>query len=222
MHPLHQLTTVPEDRPPAADRGIVGQPRVVRMLVNLDSILVEGETLQAWAIQRRLFALTGRRALVAVSSGRLIVMLRRLLGGFDLMDFHFQDLRDVKIGVGLFGASLSFIVGKRSDLAVASSDGHLFICSGLRKQQAREVYRLCQAQEQAWREKRRIRQLEEMRARSGAVRISASGDAFAAATPGQSESDPVQRIQTARQMLETRLISDAEFETIKARIVNRL
>jgi len=207
---------------PAAGANLVVEPRVAEMLVSLNSILIEGETLQAWAIQRRIFALTGRRALVAVTSGRLIIMLRRLLGGFNLMDFRFQDLREVRIGVGIFGASLSFSTGTPSDLCIASAHDRRLVCLGLRKQQAREAYRVCQAEEQAWREKRRIRELEEMRARSGAVRISTAGDTFAPPTPGLQSSDPMQRLQSARQMLETKLISDAEFESIKARIVNQL
>lgn len=45
---------------------------IVNALKHLDSILVNGETIEAWAIQRRLFALTHRRILIAATSGRFI------------------------------------------------------------------------------------------------------------------------------------------------------
>jgi hypothetical protein len=73
---------------------------------------------------------------------------------------------------------------------------------GFLKDETREVYRLCQAYEQAWREKLRIRELEEMRAQSGSK-----------------ASDPVTRLLQAKQLLDAKLISDAEYEAIKARVV---
>ena len=39
------------------------QPEVRKALEHLNSVLVKGEILEAWAIQRRLFALTHRRIL---------------------------------------------------------------------------------------------------------------------------------------------------------------
>ena len=53
---------------------------VEKPLAELRSVLIPGETLEAWAVQRRLFALAHRRVLIAATSGRLIVLTRRLLG----------------------------------------------------------------------------------------------------------------------------------------------
>ena len=55
-----------------------------RPLAQLRSVLIAGETVEAWAVQMRLFALLHRRLLIAASSGRLIVLNRKLLGGFDV------------------------------------------------------------------------------------------------------------------------------------------
>jgi hypothetical protein len=41
----------------------------------------------------------------------------------------------------------------------------------LRKDQAQAMYRICQQHDQVWREKRRIRELEELRAKSGGVQF---------------------------------------------------
>ena len=47
-----------------------------RPLAQLRSVLIPGETVEAWAIQMRLFALLHRRLLLAATSGRLIVVSR--------------------------------------------------------------------------------------------------------------------------------------------------
>lgn len=185
-------------------------------LQHLRSVLIPTETLEAWAVQRRVFALTHRRLLVAATSGRLIVITRHLLGGFDVMDVRWQDLEEVTLRVGVFGAELVIRAGNATDLASQGTTARrTFEFQGLRKEQAQAVYRICQAQDQAWREKRRVRELEELRARSG-------GFQFASAAPsgagGQSEA--VRRLQEAKQMLDARLITDSEYEAIKAKIVS--
>ena len=79
------------------------------------------------------------------------------------------------------------------------------------------------AQDQAWREKRRVRELEELRARSGGIRIGTSGAGAGLGPPASGgQDDAVARLEKAKAMLDKGLISDAEFEALKARIVNTL
>ena len=92
---------------------------------------------------------------------------------------------------------------------------------GLRKEQAQQVYTLCQAQEQAWREKRRVRDLDELRAQSGGVQIG-SVPGSAAAGLASADGDATERLRKAKEMLDDGLITDAEFESIKARVVGGL
>src|SRR5690242_12774678 len=142
----------------------LSEPALQRPLEYLRSVLIPTETLEAWAIQHRLFALTHRRMLVAATSGRLILLTRHLIGGFDVTDIRWQDLEEVTLRVGIFAADLTVKAGRAADLAsqgAAASRRLDFV--GLRKDQAQAVYRICQAQDQAWREKRRIRELEELR-----------------------------------------------------------
>lgn len=217
-----------------APNEVADDPRLEQALSHLQSVLIPTETLEAWSTQRRLFALTHRRLLVAATSGRLIALSRRLLGGFDVTDLRWQDLEAVGLKVGLFGAELTLRAGQAADLvSEGGSGGRTLRFEGLRKESAQAVYRICQAQDQAWREKRRIRELEELRARSGGIQLaggvaapglpaaSAGGsvggaNGGAGAVPGEA----VRRLQEARQMLEARLITDAEYEAIKARIVS--
>jgi hypothetical protein len=193
------------------------EPGLQRPLEYLRSVLIPAETLEAWAVQHRLFALSHRRLLVAATSGRLIMITRHLIGGFDVSDIRWQDLEEVTLRVGIFGADLSVRAGRAADLASQGASGSRRLdFPGLRKSQAQAVYRICQAQDQAWREKRRVRELEELRARSGGIQVSSAP----ASVGGAGTSDAVRRLQDAKQMLDARLITDAEYEAIKAKIVS--
>jgi hypothetical protein len=193
------------------------EPSLQRPMEYLRSVLIPTETLEAWAVQHRLFALSHRRVLVAATSGRLIMITRHLISGFDVSDIRWQDLEEVTLRVGIFAADLAIRAGKASDLASQGTTGSRRLdFAGLRKSQGQAVYRICQAQDQAWREKRRVRELEELRARSGGIQVS-SGGPTASVGGG---SDAVRRLQDAKQMLDARLITDAEYEAIKAKIVS--
>jgi hypothetical protein len=192
------------------------EPALARAHEHLRSVLVPSETIEAWAMQRRIFSLHHRRVLLAATSGRLICLTRKLIGGFDVADIRWQDLEEVTLSVGIFGADIRVRAGGGTDLA---SDGGVGLRRlqfvGLDKAQAEAVYRVCQAQEQAWREKRRVRELEELRARSGGIHLTSG-----AAGVADAGSDALRRLQEAKQMLEARLITDAEYEAIKAKIVS--
>jgi hypothetical protein len=190
-----------------------------KALEHLNSVLVAGETLEAWAIQRRLFALTGRRILIAATSGRFIKIKRGLFGGFDMSDFRWQDLGDAKIKVGIFGADIFMKVFGSTDLAMSKDADQILILPGFRKEQAEAIYRLAQSQDQSWREKRRIRELEEMRAKSGGVTI---GSNMAPQQTGNAPEDAASKLAQAKQMLDNKLITDSEYESIKAKIISGL
>jgi hypothetical protein len=193
-----------------------------RPLQHLRSILIEGETLEAWAVQHRLYALTHRRLLLGATSGRLIALTRPLLGGFDIADIRWQDLVDVKLHVGLFAATLTVTSNLRSDLLLEGGKRHeVMRYVGLSKEQAEAVYRLSQTQFQAWREKRRIRELEELRARSGGISGNLGPSLAAPAAAGaEVQSEAVRHLRQAKELLEARLISDAEYEALKAKIIS--
>ena len=91
----------------------------------------------------------------------------------------------------------------------------------MRKEQAQGVYRICQAQEQQWREKRRVRDLEELRAKSGGLQLGGAAG-IGGTTGGGASADAVERLKAAREMLANGLITDAEFEALKAKVVSGL
>lgn len=189
-----------------------------RALEHLNSVLTANETLEAWAIQRRVFALKHRRLVVAATSGRFLALERGLFGGFTLTDIRWQDLKEVKIEVGMVAACLTLAAFASPDLASASAQTAAFVYGGLRKDQAEALYRIAQGHDQAWREKRRVRDLEEMRARAGGIQV---GN-LAGAAPDGASSDATQRLQHAKSMLDAGLISDSEYESLKAKIINQV
>ena len=212
------MSSAPEPAPAAPsgsdDRG------ASRALDALRTLLIPGETLESWAVQRRLFALTHRRRLVAATSGRLLSVSRGLFGGFSTEDIRWQDLDDAQLRVGIVGATLTVIAFASTDLASAShGTARTLVFPGLRKAEAQAVYRACQAQEQAWREKRRVRDLEELRAKSGGIQLAGGAPVSAG---GDDTHQPAARLQRAREMLQQGLLTDAEFEQVKSRILGDL
>ena len=93
------------------------EPGLRKALDHLQSVLIAGENLEAWAVQRRVYALRHRRILLAATSGRLICIARNLFGGFDLRDLRWQDLEEVRLRVGILAADLSVRSGRAADLA---------------------------------------------------------------------------------------------------------
>jgi hypothetical protein len=201
------------------------EPGLDSVLATLRGLLTAGETLEAWAVQHRLFSLTHRRDCVAATSGRFISLNRRLLGGYESADIRWQDLRETRISAGILSADLTLVAQSSSDLNIGSEVNRVRTFAGLRKDQAQAMYRICQHHDQVWREKRRIRELEELRAKSGGVQIggaAAGQSAYSGADSAGAESEPTRRLRQAREMLDAKLISDSEFESIKARIVSGL
>jgi hypothetical protein len=209
----------PDPAAGAADSGLSAA------LATLQGLLTAGETLEAWAAQHRLYALTHRRICIAATSGRFISLQRRLFGGYQSADIRWQDLKETRISAGIIAADLTLVAQASADLNMGSEVNRVWTFEGLNKDQAQAMYRICQQHDQVWREKRRVRELEELRAKSGGVQIGGGGygaGAGAGAGAADAESEPARRLRQAREMLEAKLISDSEFESIKAKIVSTL
>src|ERR1700733_8500087 len=96
-----------------------------KALGTLQGLLTSGETLEAWAAQRRIYALTHRRICIAATSGRFISLSRRLLA-----------------------ADLTLVAQSSSDLNIASEANRVLTFAGLNKGQAQAMYRICQQHDQ--------------------------------------------------------------------------
>lgn len=189
-----------------------GDARVQKAQDKLQSTLMKDEAVIASGLQQRLFGLFTRRMLVAITSSRLIEIRRSQLGGFDMKDYQWKDLRDARMSENIipniFGAKLEFVV--RSGAAN-------IIIDGLPSAVASAIYSHAQAQEQEWEEKNRIRDLEEKRAMSGASVVNVGGQGAAKADEG----DLFVSLEKAKKLFDTGAISDAEYQELKAKIISK-
>ena len=189
--------------------------RIARTIEKLRSVLTSGEVIQESVFQLRLRALTHRRALVVTTDRRIIFFRRGLLGGFDMTDFQWQDVENAHVKEHFFPACFG------ADLTIVSTDAGSAKMQGLDSVKARKIYAYAQGQEQAWREKNRIREIEELRAKSGGITLNSSGSPVGGPTaaPAATE-DMTKKLKEAKELLDSGAISDVEFETIKARLFN--
>lgn len=176
-----------------------------RVAQEVATILTPNEDILYIAVQN-ITALSPRKDSAVATTNRLIVYRPHIIGGTDFTDLLWEDVKNVTIKEGILS----------TELVVEMRDGRLETLGSLDKVQARRLYSACQQKELEWREKRRVRQMEEERARAGGVQVTLP--------QGQAgvEEDQVAKLAKAKAMLDQGLISEAEYETIKARIVQSL
>ncbi len=139
------------------------------------------------------------------TSNRVILYRPGMFGSLNFSDYQWEDIKNVSISEGMIAA----------DLTVELTDGRRARIGGLDKSQVRRLYSIAQQKEQEWREKRRVRELEEARARAGGIHMAQPQSAVASGIPD----DPVEKLAKAKAMVDQGLISEAEYETLKAKIV---
>ena len=171
-------------------------------------------------IDKRPFALFSRRQVFAVTNSRIIRLNRGLLGGFEMKDFQWKDLKDAQVSENVLpsfcGSKLTFKgnymrIEVFPDLEIAS-----------------KAYKHAQQEEQAWEEKRRIREMEEKRAQAGGIMIGqsplSSGSFQAAPTNNdnsKSTSDIADELLKLKELLDQGVLSDVEFQEMKSKILSR-
>ena len=174
-----------------------------KIAAEVGRILTPNEEVLYIALQNAT-ALSIKKDCVVATSNRVIIYQPSVLGRVDFTDFLWQDVSNARIKQGMLS----------TEFTAETTDGRKALVGGLDKDQAKRLYGICQQMEQEWREKRRVRQMEEERARSGGVHFQApSGGAPAAAE------DPVEKLAKAKKMLDQQLISEAEYDSLKAKIL---
>jgi hypothetical protein len=182
-------------------------PEVQSIAREAARILTSNEQILYVAVQN-LLALSPRPDAILATNNRLIYFRRHILGRIDIEDFQWQDVKDVSISVGMMA----------SDVVVHTTDGASSKMGLLEKEQAQHLYAVAQQMEQEWREKRRVRSMEEERARAGGIMMTIPS-MEAAGTASQPVESQVDRLAKAKAMLDKGLISEAEYDTLKAKIL---
>lgn len=206
-----------------ADQGMV------KAMKQIESLLTESEVVEITTHQLKLqsYPWLHRRIVVCATNNRLIVTKRGLLGGFKMYDVQWQDLKDVRIVErmlpSLFGATLEVFLREDAERPNLPGANNKIVVSGLVSESAKQLYGIAQNQEQSWREKKRVRDMEEQRAAAGGVSIGspAMGGGFVSQS-AQQGGDPLERLSKAKLLNEQGIISDTEFEEIKSKVLSTL
>ena len=181
--------------------------RTEKAKTELNKVLMADEQVIASALQHRVFALFSRRTQIAITNSRVITMKRGLLGGFKMTDIQWKDLIDATIEQNVLG----MLCGSNLRFAHIGRPLMAMRVEGVPSEPASSMYARAQHEEQAWEEKRRVRGMEEVRAAAGGVVVHAG----APATGG----GVVNEIQKAKAMFDAGVISDAEFQEMKSKIL---
>lgn len=225
------MTTVTQSLSPPSRSEI----RLHAALEQIRDLLVDGEKLEAWAVQPRIKAFLHRRVIIAATSGRFIFLARNLFSGYRSDSVRWQDLKECAVTEGWFSAEIGFVAQIQQDMNASVNANRFWRFKSYTKGQAQKIYKIGQRHSQEWREKRRMREIEEIRARSGGYNTSSNGGDGGAypwtppsAAPAQGAPVPSGgasgstfegRLREARKALDAGLISDSEYQTLKARLV---
>lgn len=184
--------------------------RAAKAEADLKSVLMSDEAIVSHALQKRVLALFNRRALLAITSSRIVIMRRGLLGGYKMSDIQWKDLLDATISQNVLGD----LCGSNLSFRLTASPLLALRINGVPRTAASFMYSHAQHQEQAWEEKRRVRAMEEVRAAAGGVTVHA-----AASTPVSGGNRMFDDIQQAKALFDAGAVSDAEFQEMKAKIL---
>lgn len=191
------------------------QARADKASEQLSSTLMDGEYIEAEAIQHRVFALWRRRAIVGITKSRILVLRRGLFGGFKMVDIQWKDLENATIEQNV----LPSLCGSNLKFKHLNAGAGRVEVDGVESDIAAVIYSKSQAQEQAWEEKRRVRKIEEVRAAAGGVVVH-NGPATASAAPSTGGGNRMlEEITKAKALFDAGAISDAEFQEMKAKIL---
>jgi hypothetical protein len=190
------------------------QARALKAEKIVQTTLMKGEQLVAQTLQHRAYALWKRRDVLAITNSRILIIQRGLLGGFKMMDIQWKDLQDATIEQNV----LDSICGSNLQFAHLNEGVPPMSVEGVKSDAASLIYAHAQAEEQAWEEKRRVRAMEEVRAAAGGVVVH-TPQPQAAAPQATAGGRMLTEIQEAKRLLDAGVISDAEFQEMKSKIL---
>lgn len=207
--------------------------RRTEALAKIQQTLMPGESLLVSAVQLRPFALWTRRQSLGMTDSRILIVSRGLLGGFTMRDLQYKDLQDAELSEQVLpeicGSSLSFAFrkgdfGSRANVqrgTMTNASGlPAFVVGGVPGDEARTIYCNAQAQEHAWEEKRRVRAIEETRAAAGGVYVNTTPQTAREESTKRGPS-LVEELSSLKQLMDNGVISDAEFQEMKSKIIAR-
>lgn len=190
------------------------------LMSKIASILTKGERVAGVAMQNAINAPV-KRDFALVTNRRFIIFRPKLFGRMNLVDFLWQDIDNVSVSTQVLGATL-VVHGKRKTINGRYMPHNVSI-GGLEKRQALRLYAKAQELEEQWREKNRVRTMEEERARAGGVYLGGHSMGASPSGAGGSTNLSVEdRLAKLKALHAKALITDAEYESRKAQIISEL
>jgi len=189
------------------------EARASKAEVYLRDSLMNGENLVASGVEKRPAALMSRRKVIGITDSRIILIKRGLFGGFTMLDQQWKDLRDIKLSELVLGD----ICGSKVECHFLKDEG---FSACIENSAARTIYKEGQNQEQAWEEKRRVRDMEENRAASGGFMMQIPQVPVQQSQSNNYQESALDQIKKAKEMLDSGIISDSEYNEIKAKILS--
>ena len=190
-----------------------------KAMEKLDGTLMKDENILHKGIDKRPFALFSRRSVFAVTNSRIINLQRGLIGGYKMRDYQWKDLEDTKISENVLpeicGSTLTFTFSQFPSIMVYPD-----------LKTASDIYKVAQLQEQAWEEKRRIREMEETRAQAGGISIGNTATPSPTGSTSNNDksmstSDIADELLKIKELLDKGILSDVEFQEMKSKILSR-
>jgi hypothetical protein len=194
-------------------RGLRAGRQSVRWLKQAQPVLTKDERVLGFARQIWIQAPV-QRDLAVVTNRRLIFFKPRFFGRMTFDDFLWQDVDDVQVTTQMFSATLTVEGLKHRNGECGTVSRRM---RGIEKMPAQRVYALAQEIEEEWREKNRVRKMEEERAKSGNMLIHLPGNGH---TPADSTVED--HLAQLKRFHEGGLITGAEYEAQKAKLISRI
>ena len=149
---------------------------------------------------------------VVLTSRRVITYHPKLLGRVDMSDYIWRKVQNARLQENMVGSTLIFDI----------TNGETVSIDYLPKEQARELYRFAQEQEESATEERRLRRMEEDRAKAGGVHIMQQIGTHGTSPNTTPAADPIQKLQQLKQLLEAGLLTQVEYDLKRADVVKLL
>ena len=173
-------------------------------------ILTEGEKHLEAAVQKKPIINFHPHSIV-VTNKRVIKHQPHLFKA-TFTDFLWKDLKNVHLIDRLFGSTLVF----------QFSHG-IIVADRLPKNQAKKVYAIAQEKEEEWVEKRRLRTIEENRAKSGANHIIIGKDGKQHESDGDPQTSIIRdKLLELQALLSDGLVTQDEYQIKKMELLKRM
>jgi len=183
---------------------------VEKLLEKVNQLLTAEETVEYIAVQKKP-AMNFSPDCIALTNKRIIFCRPKNFGlSMDFQDYLWKDIADCHMREGILGA----------DFTIKTIRAQMDMLDYLPKAQARRLYQFAQGKEEEMAEYRRERELENKRAAAG------GGITVNTATPVQqsveTKDDPVAILGKLKQLLDSNIISQEEFDAKKTEVISKM